>query len=287
MRHLRYPVFIISKGRWESRNTVKKLLLMSIPFKICVEPAEYSEYKAVIDKKSIIKLPENFSEQGNGSIPVRNWVWEHAIKLNVDRYWLLDDNIMDFRRINRNKSVQVHCNGMFIAMEDFTDRYKNIAFSGPQDCAFVRADICNTPFIINSRVYSCTLIKTDLPYRWRGRYNEDTDLILRALKDKWNTILFYAFNINKGPTMKMKGGNTDTVYNTGDNRRAFAKSLKEQHPSLVKIVRKYGRWHHFVDYTLFKHNKLVFRDDYIKEEGVNNYGMVLDYIKRNKIENVG
>ena len=86
------------------------------------------------------------------------------------------------------------------------------------------------PFTLNTRIYSMTLLRSELPYRWRGRYNEDTDLCLRALKDGWVTANFNAFLGDKATTMTMRGGNTDTVYNTGDHRREFAESLQRQHP---------------------------------------------------------
>jgi hypothetical protein len=73
----------------------------------------------------------------------------------------------------------------------------------------------------------------------------------------------------------MKGGNTDTIYNTGDQRRAFAESLREQHPDVVQVVWKFGRWHHQVDYRPFKKNKLIRRPDVVPVPGVNNYGMKL------------
>lgn len=34
----RYPVYVISKGRWESRLTVKALLQRDIPFHVVIEP---------------------------------------------------------------------------------------------------------------------------------------------------------------------------------------------------------------------------------------------------------
>lgn len=120
-----------------------------------------------------------------------------------------------------------------------------------------------------------TLINTALPYRWRGRYNEDTDICLRALKDGWVTAQFNAFLGDKATTMKMKGGNTDNVYNTGDHRRAFAESLKEQHPDVVEVVWKFDRWHHQVDYSPFKRNALRLRQGVTPTKAVNEYGMRL------------
>lgn len=66
-----------------------------------------------------------------------------------------------------------------------------------------------------------------------------------------------------------------SLYNTGDQRRAFAESLKEQHPDVVEVVWKFNRWHHQVNYAPFKKNKLIRKPGIVIPEGVNNYGMVL------------
>jgi hypothetical protein len=127
---------------------------------------------------------------------------------------------------------------------------------------------------MNTRIYSCILIKNDIPYRWRGRYNEDTDLSIRVLKDGWCTILFNAFLAGKVTTMRMNGGNTDTLY-ADDGRKKMAESLAQQHPDVAKVVWKFGRWHHQVDYRPFKNNQLVKKQGLNIPQGVNEYGMVL------------
>lgn len=45
----RYPVYIVSKGRWESRLTAKALDALGVPYRIVVEPQERDRYAAVID----------------------------------------------------------------------------------------------------------------------------------------------------------------------------------------------------------------------------------------------
>lgn len=72
-----YPVYIISKGRWEKRLTSRALESMRVPYHIVIEPQEYEQYAAVIDPAKILVLP--FSNLGLGGIPARNWVWEHSI----------------------------------------------------------------------------------------------------------------------------------------------------------------------------------------------------------------
>ena len=127
---------------------------------------------------------------------------------------------------------------------------------------------------MNSRVYSCILIKNDIPYRWRGRYNEDTDLSLRVLRDGWCTVYLQAFLAGKEATLTMRGGNTDELYQ-GDGRLRMAQSLQEQHPDVVKITWKWGRWQHQVDYRPFRKNKLILKPGVVIPDAPNNYGMVL------------
>jgi hypothetical protein len=268
----RYPVYIISKGRWESRLTSKALEKRNIPYRIVIEPQEYDQYSAVIGTSKILVLP--FSNLGQGSIPARNWVWEHSVSEGHERHWILDDNIRYFHRLHQNIKYYTTSGTIFRAAEDFTDRYKNIALSGFQYSKFAPRKSHYNPFILNTRIYSCILIKNDIQYRWRGRYNEDTDLSLRALKGGWCTVLFVAFLADKMGTMTMKGGNTDELYKD-DGRLKMAQSLQRQHPDVVEIVWKFNRWHHKVNYRPFKSNRLILRDDAEIPQGVNNYGMKL------------
>lgn len=272
-----HPVYIISKGRADTRLTSKALEKMRVPYRIVIEPQEYEQYAAVIDPTKILVLP--FSNLGQGSIPARNWVWEHSISQGAKRHWILDDNIRRFDRLNNNRRVSVDTGVTFKAAEDFVERYTNVALAGFQYRGFAATNSKHPPFILNTRIYSCILIKNDIPYRWRGRYNEDTDLSLCALKDGWCTILFLAFLADKIPTLTMKGGNTDELYKD-DGRLLMAQSLQDQHPDVVKIKWKWNRWQHEVDYTRFRGNKLIKRDDIEIPQGVNNYGMQL--VKRDK-----
>lgn len=268
----KYPVYIISKGRWESRLTSKALERMKVEYHIVVEPQEYDNYASVIDKKKILVLP--FSNLGQGSIPARNWVWEHSISIGAKKHWILDDNIYDFYRLNKNKRHKVETGTIFKVCEDFTNRYENVKISGMNYRFFVVATEPYPPYYVNTRVYSCILIDNSIKHRWRGRYNEDTDLCLRVLKDDYCTILFNAFLIEKAATMRLKGGNTDELY-AGDGRLKMAQSLQEQHPDLCTITWKFNRWQHQVNYDVFKKNKLKKRHNLNIKPGVNNYGMIL------------
>lgn len=279
----KHPVYIISKKRWESRLTIKALERMNVPYSIVIEPQEYDQYARVINPSKILVLP--FSDLGQGSIPARNWVWEHAIKSGSSWHWILDDNIQNFYRANKNRKIQVRTGSMFAAAEDFVDRYENIAQAGFNYFMFAPRKQKFKPMRFNTRIYSCILIRNDIPYRWRGRYNEDTDLSLRILKDGWCTILFNAFLAEKITTMTMKGGNTESLYKLDggkDGRLLMAQSLVRQHPDVARISWKWGRWQHHVDYRPFKKNKLKRKKGIEIPKGVNDYGMKLKKIRLKK-----
>lgn len=271
----KYPIFIPTKGRWESRLTIKALERIGLPYRAVIEPQEYDNYAAVIDSENIIILPHS----NKGLVATRNWIWDYALSLGVERFWTIDDNVREFWRWNNNKKQIVHSGAIFNAMEDFTERYENILISGMNYFMFIKQKYLDKPIRLNTRVYSNMLIKTDIPYRNEGFYNDDTDLCLRILKDGWCTILFNAFLIEKSVTMTVSGGMTP--HYQGDGRLKMAQELQRRHPDVVKITRKWGRWQHQVDYRPFKGNKLILKEGVEIPKGMNNYGMKL--VKRDPV----
>jgi hypothetical protein len=272
----RWPIYVISKGRWAQPLTARALLALGIDFSLVIEPQEQPAYARALPGVRLLTLP--FSNLGQGSIPARNWVWEHSLATGAAYHWIVDDNIDGFYRLHQNHKPRIRQGNPFAPMEEFAARYLNVALAGPNYEFFVLRRRAYPPFTLNTRVYSCILIRNDIPYRWRGRYNEDTDLSLRALKDGWCTILFNAFLAKKMPTMKMAGGNTDELYRQDaafDGRLAMARSLQQQHPDVVKVSRKWGRWQHQVDYRPFKGNRLIRRPGVVIPTEPNEYGMRL------------
>jgi len=268
----RYPIYVISKGRWATRSTAKALERIGVSYRIVVEPQEFDSYAAVIDPSKILTLP--FSNLGEGSIPARNWVFEHSIVEGHHKHWILDDNISNFFRLKDNDLTPVASAVPFAAVEDLTDRYENIRLSGLNYVGLAKRKEQVPPFYLNTRIYSCILIDNSIPHRWRGRYNEDTDLCLRVLKDGDCTLLVNAFQADKTTTMRMRGGNSDELYKD-DGRLLMAESLVKQHPDVARVSEKWGRYQHHVDYSGFKKNKLKPKCGSIPVEP-NNYGMTLE-----------
>jgi hypothetical protein len=289
-----HPVYIISKGRHESMLTSRSLARMKIPHYIAIEPQDEANYEKALDEFKIrpyvTLLIAPFSNHGDGPGRARNWCWDHAIEIGAEKHWVLDDNISDFYRLHKNKRYRVESGAIFKAAEDFVDRYSNVPISGFQYRFFIAPNTEYPPYVINTRIYSCLLISNDCKHRWRGRYNEDTDICLRVLKDGDCTIQFNAFLQGKAATQTVKGGNTEEFYHkegTQDKTQwrdgtlnpegTINKSqmLVEMHPDVARVVWRYGRWHHHVDYSVFKNNKLKLKPNVVIPTGINEYGMKL------------
>lgn len=280
----KFPLYIVSKGRAESRLTSKALEEMGVDYHIIIEEQEHDSYAAVIDEKKILHLPFRYKEEydcfdnlgltkSTGPGAARNFAWDHSVEAGHERHWVMDDNIKGFWRYNQNTFTKVLSGAFWRAQEDFCDRYKNVSMAGPNYFMFVPRKSNVPPFVLNTRIYSCNLIKNDTPYRWRGRYNEDTDLSIRMLKDGWCTVQFNAFLQMKTTTQVLKGGNTGEFYQYEGTYNKSAIQVR-MHPEISKIVWRFGRIHHYVDYRPFKKNRLVKREGVEVSSGVNNYGMV-------------
>lgn len=289
--HGRHPIYIVSKGRWQSRLTVKALDAMGVPYRVVVEQQEYDQYAAVIDPARLLVLPQSYldsydtcdelgASKSKGPGAARNFAWDHSVAEGATWHWVMDDNLDAFHRVNRNMKLESDSGAIFAAAEDFVERYENVAVAGFNYYSFVKTTDPVPPYVLNTRIYSCLLIRNDIPYRWRGRYNEDTDLSLRVLKDRWCTVQFNAFLCGKVTTQRMAGGNTAEFY-AHEGTKAKSQMLADLHPDVATVVWRFNRWHHHVDYRSFKDNKLR-RKAGPWPTGINNYGMELRAVPRRK-----
>ena len=300
-----YPLYIPSKGRSEYMMTSKALTMMKVPHYVVVEPQEVDIYQKAIKHWDLLCdiIPLDLSykekyelcddlglERSTGPGPARNFAWEHSKDNGFAWHWVMDDNIRYFHRFNKNLQVKVTDGTCFRVMEDFVAKYTNIGMGGPNYMMFAPRKSKLPPFVLNTRIYSCNLIRNELRFRWRGRYNEDTIISLDMLKAGWCTTQFNAFLQEKTNTQVMKGGNTDEFYHvegkvqegerysdTGTLDKS--KMLVKVHPDCSRLVMKYGRWHHHVDYNRFKKQKLIRKPDAQIVNADKEYGMKMVRIR--------
>lgn len=300
----KHPLYVVSKGRSMFMLTSRSLTAMGVPHFIVVEPQEVSAYRAAVARlnltASVIELELAYKAtyelcddlghtRSTGPGPARNFAWEHSMASGAKWHWVLDDNIQNFYRLHQNRKVKCVSGAPFLAMEDFAERYLNVAMAGPNYRFFAPAHQQLPPFIANTRIYSCNLIRNDAPFRWRGRYNEDTILSLDMLKAGWCTIQFYAFLQGKVGTQTMAGGNTAEFYHregvkgpgayAANGTTAKSEMLVRVHPDVARLAWRYGRTHHHIDYGRFREHKLLPRKGVNIPATPNNYAMTLQVVE--------
>jgi hypothetical protein len=249
----KYPIYIISKGRYDRPLTARLFEKAGLDFFIVVEPQEGDLYKNSVGENRVLVLP--FSNLGLGGFPARNFCWEHAKAKGNKYHWIFDDNITTFKQWQNG--FRKTCNDIIpnalMYVETFVDK-KKIDIGGFEEPNFV-TKCPKSAFKINCHVYSAMLIRNDLPYRWRLKYNEDVDLCLQVLHNGGSTASCVYFMADKVSTSnKMKGGNQDELYKGNDPKKKLlkAKMLEAQWPQYAKTVIRFGRYHHFVDWKIFK-----------------------------------
>jgi hypothetical protein len=247
----KYPVYIISKGRYEKTLTANRFESYGIDYLIAVEPQEYELYCRKLGAHRVLKLP--FSNLGLGSYPARNYCWEHAKANGYKYHWLFDDNITEIRKwINQKREIIKDYIPALKYVENYSEKY-DIDINGFEEYNFcVRPP--KKPFKNNCHVYSAMLIKNDLPYRWRLKYNEDIDLNLQVLHNGGSTSSCVYYMANKISTsVKMKGGNQTELYKGNDPKKNLlkAKMLEAVWPQYTKTVIRFGRHHHLIDWKQF------------------------------------
>lgn len=237
----RYPIYVPSKGRYRNSQTANFLLRDGTPFRFVVEAEEEQAYREHYPTADIIVCPV---ADGQGSLPVRNWIRDLSIQEGHERHWQLDDNIWAIWRLYRGHRIRADSGVALRVCETFTDRYTNIGVSGLNYMMFVTDD-APVPYYLNCHVYSCCLVWNRMPYRWRLRYNEDTDLCLQVLSGGLCTVALNVFMAHKQRTLHARGGNTDSIYR-GDGRAHMARTLERAWPYVVETRRKYSRPQHHV-----------------------------------------
>lgn len=281
-----YPVYIISKGRATLGGlTTVALSKMGVEHYVVVEPDEYELYQANKSSHStILKLDMRYKDtydtcdtlgniKGKGPGGARNFCWDHSIHSGFEWHWVLDDNIREFHRNVNNKKIVCRTGAYFFALEQFVARYTNVAIAGPNYTMFLPFGYLQiNPYTLNTRIYSCLLIRNDLPFRWRGRYNEDTDLSLRVLKAGWCTIQCNFFSQGKVRTQTLPGGNTAEFY-AKEGTMPKSEMIVALHPDVAKVQNRYKREHHVVTYSSFN-QQLRYRDDINPQQiqAVDEYG---------------
>jgi hypothetical protein len=213
----KYRIYIPSRGRYDTCYTADCLREYNIRFFLVVEPQEAEKYIAKYGTDSVLILPEN----DRGIAYVRNWMKLHSEAEGQSFHWQIDDNVRKFKIRIDGHNVVAHPYNLLTFVEDYADKFDNIALASLTHVAFAFAQKTDIKFNRNS--YMCFLCNNSVDAEFRAGVVVDTDYSMQVLTKGWCTIVFTRLLIDKVGTGKMKGGLAEIEYANGGRR---ARNLK-------------------------------------------------------------
>lgn len=259
-------IYIISKGRPQC-TTAKTLTNMHYKgewFIVCGNNDDtVEEYKKnwgedrviVFDWYEEIKHTDpmdnfGFEKKASGACPVRNATKRISRERGEKRHWQFDDDYNGFYRYNHelNKNVRIRSGKKFfnelyrLAEFGYNANLSNVGFC-PSTIEAKQAD----RKLFAKRVFNAHNLLSDETYiPWVGRMNDDTINALNVWRNGGIEISFKYMQMNMEASQQEKGGLTDLYKQDGTVRKTAYAIMAC--PGCVKLVNRFGRYHHSVDW---------------------------------------
>lgn len=268
-------VYIMSKGRPQCR-TARTLIAMNYPgewFIVCGNNDEtIPEYQKNFGKERVLVFDwyeqikhtdvlDNFGfeKMPSGAVPARNAIIEISRQRGELRHWQFDDDYEEFWLTNLNRKgkrgskcpqPKKRLTGKTfqwwlcrIAKFGYDTNMPNVGFS--QTTAESMPDNCEK---VGKRIFNAhNQSSTGGATVWRSRLNDDTinaiDTYHRPGKIEFS---FKFLNMSMKLTQQEKGGLQDIYQKEGTIRKTAYLFLVA--PNAAKLVIKFGRYHHSVDW---------------------------------------
>lgn len=286
---IKYPINILSYGRYNENKTSKFLLKCKIEHYIFVENCEYdlyiNEYYNKLNQEeqnlvNIINTNNDFHLLNLGGSPVRNYILDFWLNRNfkdIDRIWLLDDNINYYNRYNKGNKNKIYSDLIFSSIEKYIESYDNVGVCSHNLNNHINAEESRPIIVKNGKHYSSMLLLTDKQFRFKHKYNEDVLISIDYIVSGKLNFCFNHLLFDKDTSGTERGGNTDTIYKNGSNEGYIDKydylynELKKMYDlQLIKINGDFDKFiqckkkagkdkHHLINYSLLNvDNQTIF-----------------------------
>ena len=220
----RFPINIQSLGRFKNNTgtTHKLLCKMKIFHHLWVEPQEFEDYANWFNPTycSLHNTKINYSTEYNcGSTPVRNHIlnyWENEVDVTPKKIWMLDDNIICWKRMNNGRKITYEGAKIFTSIEDYTQPLENVKLCSHNFNPFIVGTGSRRIIVENEKHYSSLLISLGTGLRFKTKYNEDIVFSLENIMSGYNTLCFNHILYDKKPSGLMGGGNSQIYDNHRD-----------------------------------------------------------------------
>lgn len=211
---IQYPIAIVSYSRHNEYGKTHLLLTKcKIKHFLFVEPDEFDAYDEWYDPSycDLMMSNENFSKQGMGSTPMRNYILDYFSK-DHERVWMLDDNIKGYKRYYQGTKNLIESAVIFSHIEQYCKQYDNVGIASHNFNPYITEGDCRTCLVKNGKCYSSMLIPLHNKIRFRYKHQEDNLISMEYINAGYCNLCFNSVCYDKETSGRDKGGNAVNIY---------------------------------------------------------------------------
>ena len=264
-----FAVFILSHGRAGNVKTYQTLINQGYTGKIYIIIDDEDDMRnSYIDKygEDIVRVfskkdaavlvdPADLEPELKGVIYARNYCHTIAEEMGLIHFLVLDDDYNLFAHRYECNGKLLSCttkrlDDIFMAMIKFLDQTGAITVALAQGGDYIGGvDNGNFKKKLLRKAMNSFFCRTDTPFKFYGRINEDTTMYVRYGETGHLIFTTMDFMLNQGQTQKNKGGLTEIYLDSGTYVKSFYSVMYS--PSCVKVAAmgdKHMRMHHRVNW---------------------------------------
>lgn len=228
------PIIIPSKGRAGKTKTDKLLENLGLTYFFVVEPQEQKDYGST--GSNIMVLPEN----DQGLTYARDWTLRTMRKLKYERFWLLDDDILEFGIADQGKCKRSEKNILLMAY----NQLKMFKEASIYSLELRQFSWCAPELQRNKMAMQCILFDLknceNIDYDPRLKIRSDYDITLQAIFKGKGTLKSGKYYYNSEVMKSKKSGGQKYLYRDEIEMREVYK-LCHKWPGMFTPVNKRER----------------------------------------------
>ena len=204
---------------------------------------------------AVLVDPADLEPELKGVIYARNYCHTIAEEMGLIHFLVLDDDYNLFAHRYECNGKLLSCttkrlDDIFMAMVKFLDQTGAITVALAQGGDYIGGvDNGNFKKKLLRKAMNSFFCRTDTPFKFYGRINEDTTMYVRYGETGHLIFTTMDFMLNQGQTQKNKGGLTEMYLDSGTYVKSFYSVMYS--PSCVKVAAmgdKHMRMHHRVNW---------------------------------------
>ena len=249
-----FAVFILSHGRAGNVKTYQTLINQGYTGKIYIIIDDEDDMRnsyidkygedivRVFSKKDAAVLVDtaDLEPELKGVIYARNYCHTIAEEMGLIHFLVLDDDYNLFAHRYECNGKLLSCttkrlDDIFMAMVKFLDQTGAITVALAQGGDYIGGvDNGNFKKKLLRKAMNSFFCRTDTPFKFYGRINEDTTMYVRYGETGHLIFTTMDFMLNQGQTQKNKGGLTEMYLDSGTYVKSFYSVMYS--PSCVKVA---------------------------------------------------